>query len=379
MSINVFKAKYEVDECLDEIRECLEIGWTGMGFKTTEFEQEWIKYTGLNHAYFVNSSTAGLYLAVNILKEQNGWKDDNEIITTPLTFVSTNHAILKSNMQAVFADIDETMCLSPASVIEHINEKTKAIMYVGIGGNAGNYEKIVEICRKYELALILDAAHMAGTRIDGNIPGKEADVVIYSFQAVKNLPTADSGMVCFKDEINDKIARKKGWLGISLDTYTRTTKEGNYKWKYDVEYIGDKYHGNSVIASIGLVQLKYLDRDNKKRRKMCDLYRTYLKPIEDKIKYVRIEEGCESSMHLFQVLVERRDQLVSFLNDKGIFPGVHYAINTNYKMYNYASETCPYAEYVSNHVLSLPLHLHLTDDDIKYVSDSVIEFIGNKE
>lgn len=79
--------------------------------------------------------------------------------------------------------------------------------------------------------------------------------MVYSFQAVKNLPTADSGMICFKDGKLDEIVRKKTWLGIDKDTYARTQNMGNYKWKYDVEYVGEKGHGNSVMAAIGLVQL----------------------------------------------------------------------------------------------------------------------------
>ncbi|SDB63070.1 DegT/DnrJ/EryC1/StrS aminotransferase family protein [Butyrivibrio sp. INlla16] len=375
MAIQLFKAKYEVDECLAEIRECLEVGWTGLGFKTVQFEDAWKEYTGLPFAHYLNSSTIGLYLSVEILKEENGWQDDDEIITTPLTFVSTNHAILKSNMKAVFADIDDTMCLDPKSVRERITDKTKAIMYVGLGGNTGNYSEIVKICKEHNLKLILDAAHMAGTRVNGEIPGSEADVVIYSFQAVKNLPTGDSGMICFKNGNYDEIVRKKAWLGINKDTYARTTNMGNYKWKYDVEYVGDKAHGNSIMASIGKVQLKYLDRDNAYRRQLVNWYKERLSKYSDKIKFVRIEEGCESSCHLFQILVENRDELMLHLNAAEIFPGVHYADNTNYRMYSYAKGTCPYAEYVSDHTLTLPMNLYLTYEDVQYICDKVIEFV----
>ncbi|WP_026527610.1 DegT/DnrJ/EryC1/StrS family aminotransferase [Butyrivibrio sp. VCD2006] len=375
MAIQLFKAKYEVDECLAEIRECLEVGWTGLGFKTVQFEDAWKEYTGLPFAHYLNSSTIGLYLAVEILKEENGWQDGDEVITTPLTFVSTNHAILKSNLKAVFADIDDTMCLDPKSVRERITDKTKAIMYVGLGGNTGNYKEIVKICKEKNLKLILDAAHMAGTRVDGEIPGSEADVVIYSFQAVKNLPTGDSGMICFKNGNYDEIVRKKAWLGINKDTYARTTNMGNYKWKYDVEYVGDKAHGNSIMASIGKVQLKYLDRDNAYRRQLVRWYMERLSKHADKIKFVRIEEGCESSCHLFQIMVENRDELMLHLNANEIFPGVHYSDNTNYRMYSYAKGTCPYAEYVSDHTLTLPMNLYLTYDDVQYICDKVIEFV----
>ena len=95
-------------------------------------------------------------------------------------------------MKAVFADIDDTLCMEPQSVKACITDKTRAVMYVGIGGNMGHYQEIVKICEENNLKLILDAAHMAGTRYRGEIPGREAEVVVYSYQAVKNLPTADS-------------------------------------------------------------------------------------------------------------------------------------------------------------------------------------------
>lgn len=378
MGIQLFKAKYEVEECLSQIRECLEVGWTGLGFKTIEFENAWKNYTGLSFAHYLNSSTIGLYMAVDILKEHYGWKDEDEIITTPITFISTNHAIQKSHMKAVFADIDDTMCLSPDSVRERITERTKAVMYVGLGGNIGNYYEIVRICEENNLKLILDAAHMAGTRFKGEIPGTEAEVVVYSFQAVKNLPTADSGMICFKNGELDDIVRKKSWLGINKDTYARTTNMGNYKWRYDVEYVGDKGHGNSIMASIGLVQLKYLDRDNAYRRQLAQWYRDRLEKYDNKIKLVRIEKGCESSCHLFQILVDKRDELMMALNAAEIYPGVHYASNINYSMYSYAKGTCPYSDYVSEHVITLPMNLYLTYEDIQRICDEVIKFISKK-
>jgi dTDP-4-amino-4,6-dideoxygalactose transaminase len=375
MAIQLFKPKYEIDECLEQIRECLEVGWTGLGFKTLEFEKAWKEYTGMPNAHFINSSTIGLYMAVNVLKEEYNWSDGDEIITTPITFVSTNHAILKSNLKAVFADIDDTMCLNPQSVREHISDKTRAVMYVGLGGNIGNYSEIVNICMENNLKLILDAAHMTGTRYNGEIPGKEADVVVYSFQAVKNLPTADSGMICFKEEKLDLIVRKKSWLGINKDTYARSQNNGTYKWRYDVEYVGEKGHGNSVMAAIGLAQLKYVDRDNAYRRQLVTWYRERLIKYSDKIKFVRMEEGCESSCHLFQILVENREGLLGYLNESEIYPGVHYECNTNYKMYEYAKGTCHYADYVSGHILSLPMNLYISYDDVQYICDKIIEFI----
>ena len=201
MAIQLFVPTFRIDECLAEIRECLEKGWSGIGYKTIEFEEKWKEYTGLNNAHFLNSDTAALHLAIKVFKIQNKWNDGDEIISTPITFVSSNHAIMYENLKVVFSDVDEYLCLNPKEVEKKITDKTRAIMFVGLGGNVGRYKEIVNICKKYNLKLILDAAHMAGTRLNGEIVGKEADAVCYSFQAVKNLPTADSGMICFEKKM----------------------------------------------------------------------------------------------------------------------------------------------------------------------------------
>lgn len=377
MAIQVFCATFDTDECLKQIKECLDRGWTGMGFKTVEFEEEWKKFTGLEHAYYVNSSTAGLNLAVNTLKELYDWNDGDEVITTPLTFISTNHAIIKSNLKAVFADIDDTLCLDPDSVEKHITDKTKAIMFVGFGGTFGQWDKIVEIAKKHNLKLILDAAHMAGTRyVNGGIPGKEADIIVYSYQAVKNLPTGDSGMICCRDSKADRIVREKAWLGINKDTYARSVNaNGAYKWKYDVEYIGNKYNGNAIMAAIAIAQLPHLDRDNAYRRTLAEWYSDAFRQYPDQIGMIRMPENCISSQHLFQILVPDRDGLLTYLNEHEIYPGVHYIPNTEYKMYAYGKGTCPKADWVGDHVISLPMHMRLTYDDVQTVIECVLKYL----
>ena len=142
--------------------------------------------------------------------------------------------------------------------------------------------------------LILDAAHMAGTRLHGKHVGHDADCAVFSFQAVKNLATADSGgMICFSDEKRDERARKLSWLGINKDTYSRTTGQDVYKWMYDVEEIGFKYHGNSIMAAMGLVSLKYLDRDNSYRRQLAKWYEDQLGD-DELVRIVPISENYES-------------------------------------------------------------------------------------
>jgi len=382
MAIQVFKPKYRTQEVLKEIEECLEIGWTGLGFKTEKFEEAWKKYTDFENAHFVASNTVGLQIAIKVLKDANKWKNGDEIITTPLTFVSSNHAILYNNLHPVFADVDDQLCLDPKSVEARITKKTKAVMYVGLGGNVGQYNAIKQICDKHGLKLILDAAHMAGTKVDKVYHGVatskshigwDADVSVFSFQSVKNLPTADGGMICFQNKDYDALARKLSWLGIDKDTFNRTNSKGSYKWDYDVIDVGFKAHGNSIMASMGLVALKYLDEDNARRREICEMYDKGFFNLDSDNSIISIFHNpeCISSRHLYQIRVANRDQVMEYLNANDIFPGVHYKDNTQYEMYSYGQGTCPNAHKLSKEVISLPLHMFLTNDDIQKVIEIV--------
>ncbi|MGU3363051.1 DegT/DnrJ/EryC1/StrS family aminotransferase [Methylobacterium sp. M6A4_1b] len=374
-AIQLFSPSFRIEECLSEIRKCMELGWTGLGFRTNEFEDAWKQYTGLPNAHFLNSATAGLHLAIKVLKDVYRWENDDEVISTPLTFVSTNHAILYENLKVVFADIDEMGCLDPLSVEQRITPRTRAVIFVGLGGNVGQYKAIEKLCKDRGLLLILDAAHMAGTRYNDKTPGTEADVIVYSYQAVKNLPTADSGMICFRDTELDRTVRQLSWLGIDKDTFARTNSGGAYKWYYDVPMLGFKEHGNSIMASIALVQLKYLDQDNSYRRQLCKWYDNSL-GSNKKIVRVGMAEGCESSRHLYQVRVKNRDEILLALNAASIFPGVHYRDNTEFTMYSEGAHSCPNARQFSNEVISLPLHLKMTRQDVDYVSQTLISTLN---
>lgn len=376
--IQLFVPKFRVEETLVQIRECLEKGWTGLGFKTVEFEERWREYTGLPHAHFLGSATAGLHLAVRLLKERDRWNEGDEIITTPLTFVSTNHAILYERLCPVFADIDAALCLDPESIQARLTPRTRAVMFVGIGGNAGQLRAIARLCAAHNLRLILDGAHMAGTRVGGRHIGGEADITVFSFQAVKNLPTADSGMICCRDAELDAAARKWTWLGISKDTYTRTQSQGSYKWVYDVEHVGFKYHGNSIMASMGLVALKYLDQDDAYRRQLAQWYDAGFADAPG-ITTVPIPPDCEPSRHLYQIMVEQRDEVILALNNQEIYPGVHYRDNTHYPMYSFAEGSCPRARRASDTLISLPLHLGLSNADVRRVTTSVREIVEKQK
>jgi dTDP-4-amino-4,6-dideoxygalactose transaminase len=372
--IHLFVPTFRIEESLAEIRECLERGWTGLGYKTVEFEQAWCRYSGFPHAHFLNSATSGLHLAVRLLKEADGWQPGDEVISTPFTFVSTNHAILYEGLRPVFADIDEHLCLDPESVASRITPRTRAVCFVGIGGNTGRYHDVLALCRARGLRLILDAAHMAGTWIGEHHAGRDADAAVFSFQAVKNAPTADAGMICFADQGLDDEVRKWTWLGINKDTYTRTVGDGTYRWLYDVEHVGFKYHGNSIMAALGLVALRGLEEDNAFRRRVAAWYDEALASCPS-VERVPMAPSCTPSRHLYQILVDDRDRVMVGLNERSIYPGVHYRDNTAYRMYAYGRGTCPRAAAASDRVISLPLHLRLAREDVERVAAALAEIM----
>lgn len=373
--IPMFTPVYHVDECIEQIRDCLKKGWTGQGYKTLEFEEMWKKYTGFRNAHFVITATAGLNMAVEILKKQNGWVDDDEIISTPITFVATNNAILENGMKVVFADVDDTLCLDPEDVERKITPKTRAVIFVGLGGNIGHYNEIVKICRKRDLKLILDAAHMAGTRVNGIIPGKDADVVVYSFHVTKNLTTADGGMVCFSDDLLDDSLRKLAWNGID-NTSSPKRYDTHYPWKQNITQVAGANNGNSIMAAIGIAQLPYLDEENEYRRKVSGWYDEEFSGVSG-VEFVKVPDNCESSRWLYQILVDRRDELMFYLKENGIGCALHYLDNTEYPMYESQNGLCEHAAYVSAHVVSLPCHLLVSRDDVATVAKFIKEFVHN--
>jgi len=182
-------------------------------------------------------------------------------------------------------------------------------------------------------------------------------------------------MICFQDSELDREARKWSWMGINKDTFTRTAGSGPYKWKYDVEHPGFKYHGNAIMASLGLVGLRYLDRDNAYRRQLACWYDDALAGIPSVTRIPQREEVL-NSRHLYQILVAGRDEVMRQLNERAIYPGVHYADNTAYRMYEYAAGKCPRAADASARVISLPMHLGLSEEDVRRVAAALGEICG---
>lgn len=370
--IQLFQPHFEIDNCLAEIRTCLEKGWTGIGFKTNDFENQFSEYINQKYCHFINSNTNGIHLLLEVLKITKNWKEDDEIISTALTFVSTNHSILHAKMKPVFAEVDDSLCLTAENIAKKITSKTRAVVFVSIGGNSGEIEKIAKLCKNHGLVFILDAAHSAGSRLSGKHLSDYADYSIFSFQAVKNLPSADSGLITLKTEEEDSLARKLSWCGISKDTFSRS-KDG-YKWLYSVDYLGYKYNGNSIMGAIAIAQLPALDSGNLRRVEIASNYQKNLLGIVG-LTFISHANSNESSRHLVQLILpteQLRNNLIHYLDENKVGSGVHYRSNTFYPMYS--SNQTPFTDDISKRIISLPVHLKLSNSDINRICDLIVKF-----
>lgn len=371
--IQLFAPSFDIDRCLAEVRACLEKGWTGIGFKTVEFEQKFCAWVGEPHGHFVNSNTNGIHLLLEVLKTTRGWQDGDEVVSTAMTFVSTNHSILHTGLKPVFADVDASLCVTADSVRAVLTPRTRAVVFVSIGGNSGEIEAIAQLCRERGLPLILDAAHACGARLKGRHLSSYADYSVFSFQAVKNLPTGDAGLVTCRSAAEDELMRQLAWCGINKDTYSRS-KDG-YKWLYAVEHVGFKYHGNAVMASLALASLEDIDAGNARRREIAAHYRAGLFGIPG-LRYIGHANEAESSRHLVQFHCSARDALIAHLDGLGIGTGVHYRANSRYPMY--ADQRCPESERFDQQIISLPLHLRLDDADVDRVVAAIASFMADQ-
>ena len=164
------------------------------------------------------------------------------------------------------------------------------------------------------------------------------------------------------------------WMGINKDTYARTSSEGTYKWNYGVDYVGYKYNGNAIMAAIALAQLPYLDEENVRRREIVKMYNEGFSK-NPKIQIVPAPHPEECSFHIYELIVPDREALLSELAKNDIYGGVHYRDNTEFSMYTYAQGTCPHAHEITQHIITMPLHLYLTDEDVQKIIRVVNDFV----
>ena len=359
------------EEEIEAVAEVLKSGWIGLGPKTKEFEERFAEYIGTEYAVALNSCTAALHLALNVLGINSG-----EVITTPITFVSTAHAIIYNNATPVFADVQEdTLNIDPVDIERKITEKTKAIIPVHYGGHVCDMDEILDIASEHDLYVIEDAAHACGAEYKGKKAGSLSDIGCFSFHAVKNLATGDGGMITTNDEgVYEKLLKLR-WLGINKSTYQRDAK--GYSWYYDVESVGFKTHMNDITAAIGLVQLKKLDKMNAKRREIVKRYNEAFEDF-DWIEMPVEKEYVKSSLHNYAIKVNKgdRNELIAHLAEKGVSAGVHYMplyIHPIYKKLR-VEGNCPIADSVWRKVVILPLYPDMTEKDVEIVVKGVKGF-----
>ena len=367
MTIPVFRPSYGERE-FEAVREVLASGWVGLGPKTAEFEERFAEYLGVGHAVAVNSGTAALHLAMLLADVE-----DREVITTPLTFVSTNHAILYCGGEPVFADVEaDTANIDPESVAGLVTDRTRAIVCVHYGGRPCRMDALESIAREHDLVLVEDAAHGCGGEWHGRKLGTIGRYGCFSFHAVKNLATGEGGMIVTDEADEDTRLRRLRWLGITKDTWSRETLT-QYSWYYAVEEMGYKYHMHDISAALGLVQLARLDDLNARRAHWAGRYDEALADL-DWIDRPVVAPDTRPSWHNYAIQTDHRDDLNLHLAEHGVSTGVHYIPNNHYDIYKECRGETPVADRVWRRLLTLPLYPDLTDEDFGRVIDGIRAF-----
>ncbi|MEM9849879.1 MAG: DegT/DnrJ/EryC1/StrS family aminotransferase [Bacteroidota bacterium] len=368
MSIQVFKP-YIRPSSMEAVQEVLSSGWIGLGPKTKQFEHDFLSYLGVAETHYavgLNSNTSGLHIALDLAGVQSG----DEVCTVALTFVSTNHVILYKQATPVFVDVDQrTANMCPTDLERKITDRTKAIIVVHLSGYPADMERINALARKHNITVIEDCAHATGGRYpNGRKIGDSDNICVFSFQAVKNLPVGDGGMLTTPKEDFYNKAKKLRWLGIDKDTFSRSKHKGSYSWEYSVPYVGYKYHMTDINAAIGIEQLKFLDEDNARRAAIAATYRTQLQNVAG-VTHYQYADHTLSSFHFYPILVENRKALIDHLRTHDIYPGVHYKRNDQYD--NYETTDLPCTAIIDQKTLTLPIHVTLEDEAVQKVIDTV--------
>lgn len=370
-AIQLFKP-YHGEEEIEAVSEVLRSGWWGQGPKTAEFEEKFAKFVESPIAVSVNSATAALHLALTAA-EVEGY----EVITTPMTFVSSNHAILYNRATPVFADVErDTLNIDPDDIERKITDKTRAIMAVDYGGHPADLERILAIADAHNLIVIEDAAHAAGARYKDKAVGGVSPMTCFSFHPVKNLATGDGGMVTTQNEEWAERIKRLRWVGINKSTWQRADGEdgSKYNWEYDVDEAGYKYHTNDINSAIALVQLGRLPFTNGRRREISELYNEGLKDVSWLTLPVE-KDYAYSSRHNYVIRVANRDELADWMRDHRVGSGMHYIPNHLYDMYKpYVREALPVIEEEWLRCLTLPLHPNMTDSDVAYIIEVIKRF-----
>ena len=367
--IPIFRPCFDEAE-VEAVREVLLSGWVGPGQKVEELETRFAQYVGAKHAVSVNSCSAALLLALKTLNVAGG-----EVITTSMTFVSTNHAILQNGATPVFCDIDpETLNIDPKAIETRITPRTRAIMVVHFAGHPCDMDAILAIANSRGIPVVEDAAHASGARYKDRMIGGVGTVTCFSFDARKNLSTCDGGMLTTNDADLAAHACKLRWLGISRGTYDRFRKNGTERrWEYEVGELSSKCYMNDLNAAIGLVQLGKLESANAQRREIFLHYKRAFDAL-DWLQTPTEQADVRSAMHAYVARTPQRDGLIDHLAQRGIDAGVHYKPCHLFDVYRPYRTALPVTDSVWPHLITLPMFPSMTGGEIEQVVDAVRDF-----
>ena len=292
------------EEYCEEIKNLWDSHWlTNMGPKHKQFQKELEEYFGIPHVALYTNGHLALENAIAALNLPKG----GEVITTPFTFASTTHAIVRHGLVPVFCDVKEDDYTIDTKMMEElITDNTVAIVPVHVYGNMCDVEEIDRIAKKYGLKVIYDAAHAFGVKYKGQSSASFGDASMFSFHATKVFNTIEGGCVCFKDD---------SWVQLLNDM-----KNFGIHGPESVEYVGGNAKMNEFQAAMGICNLRHLDEEIGERKKVVERYRERLEGVEG-IKLSAIQKDGESNYPYLQVVFDgykyTRNEVLKKLTDKG--------------------------------------------------------------
>ena len=339
----------------DAILEVINSGQLVQGSRVHEFEIQFARMCGAEHAIATSSGTTALHIA--LLAHQIGPGD--EIITSPFSFIASSNCALYVGARPVFADIEpDYFTIDPAKIEAYITPRTKAILPVHLYGQACDMDPILEIARKHNLAIIEDACQAHGAFYKGR-PVGSFGTACFSLYATKNITTIEGGMIVTND--------------AHVAEQARLLRSHGSPRTYEHVMLGYNMRTTDLAAAIGLVQLNKLQQWNETRRQNA----AYLTANLGKLSGVvtpKIREGSEHIFHQYTIRISDRDTAAQKLRNKGVGVGIHYPTPIHnqplYKQLGY-NDSFPVAEAASLEVLSLPVHPSLSKDDLNCIVDSV--------
>jgi dTDP-4-amino-4,6-dideoxygalactose transaminase len=332
-----------------------------LGSDVELFEREFAHFCEAKYAVGLDSGTSALELALRAYDVGEG----DEVITVSHTFIATAAAISYTGARPVLIDIDpDTFNIDVEKIEAAVTPRTKAIVPVHLYGQAADFDPILSIARKHNLVVIEDACQAHGARYKGKRVGALGDAGCFSFYPGKNLGAyGDAGMIVTNsNEIADKI---------------RLLRNYGQPQKYRHVIMGYNRRLDSLQAAVLRAKLGHLDGWNSSRRRAAKLYDEMLKDV-DGVRTPYHAEESEHVYHLYVVQHPKRDQLLKYLKDQGVFAGLHYPTPVHlqpcYEHLGKPPGSLPFTEAAASRVISLPMFAEITDEQIEYVCDRVKSF-----